>query len=231
MGGIGVRKAALLLATLFLCLSARAGEPYFCNVQGTELHYVRKNVTDGTLVWRHVMTIDSVASDGTVCYNSLFTKPGGARMYGGPVPLEVAINDRGDVEMNVARSVGAIFSNVFGTRAPRTAGGSSVLPADMKPGDVLPDVAGTASAKLVSMDVRVTGRRVLQRESLTTPAGTFDCIVVQEHKVEKGTFRNRVTTARTWYARGVGMVRHDTYDRNMVLETSEVLIGISNKSK
>ena len=226
MGGIGVKKAALILLALSLSLFSMAGEPYFCNKQGSRLHYERKDTRDGTLVWRHVMTISSVGHDGTVNYSSFFTRPGGASMYGGPVPLTVTISSVGDVEMNVAESVGAIFSNVFGTRSPKTDGGKSVLPSDMEPGDILPDVSGTASTKLVSMDVRVTERRVLQRESLTTPAGTFDCIVVQEHKVEKGAFRNRVTTARTWYARGVGMVRHDTYDKNMVLETSEILTKI-----
>ena len=68
---------------------------------------------------------------------------------------------------------------------------------------------------------------MLRSEVLSTPAGDFDCVVVSEHKVEKGPGRNRVTTALTWYARGTGMVRHDTYDRNMKLETSEVLIGIN----
>ena len=53
--------------------------------------------------------------------------------------------------------------------------------------------------------------------------------MVSEHKVEKGMMRNRVTTARTWYARGIGMVRHDTYDRNLKLETTEVLEKIVRK--
>ena len=52
--------------------------------------------------------------------------------------------------------------------------------------------------------------------------------MVSEHKVERGLGRNRVTTALTWYARGIGMVRHDTYDKDMVLETSEVLIEIDS---
>ena len=74
--------------------------------------------------------------------------------------------------------------------------------------------------------VRVTDRKVLRVERLETPAGMFDCPVVSEHKVEKGPGRNRETTALTWYAEGIGMVRHDTYDRSGLLETSEVLTGI-----
>ena len=81
----------------------------------------------------------------------------------------------------------------------------------------------------MTMNVTVTERRVLGTDTLTTPAGTFPCVIVSEHKVEKGMMRNRVTTARTWYARGVGMVRHDTYDRNLKLETTEVLEKIVRK--
>lgn len=148
-------------------------------------------------------------------------------MYGGPVALKVTVKQDGDVEMDAAQAVAAVFSNILGTRNVRTSGGLTVLPSDMEPGDTLPDVSGSATAGPVSMKVDVTGRKVLRRETLTTAAGTFDCIVVQEHKVEKGSLRNRVTTAQTWYARGVGMVRHDTYDKHMELETTEVLVKIT----
>lgn len=227
MGGCGIKKAATLIFALTLSLFAGAEEPYFCNRQGAKLHYERKEVKDGSLVWRHVMTIDTVSPDGAVRYNSRFTKPGGGQMYGGAVALSVVIKDSGDVEMNVAQSVGSVMANLFNAKNLKTTGGKTVLPSDMKPGDVLPDVSGTASTKLASMNVAVSDRKVLKRETVTTPAGKFDCIVVQEHKVEKGTLRNRVTTARTWYARGVGMVRHDTYDKNDKLETSEVLVKIN----
>ena len=219
-------KRILLVLSFLFSLCAEASEPYFCNRQGVQLQYERTTVGDGSLVWRHVMTIDLVGADGVIDYNSLFTKPSGAKMYGGPVALHVIVRDDGDVEMNVAEAVGSVFSNVVGAKHLTTTGGQTVLPADMQPGDILPDAGGTASVKVASIAVTVTDRKVLSRESLTTPAGTFDCIVVQEHKVEKGTLRNRITTARTWYARGIGMVRHDTYDRNLKLETSEVLVKI-----
>ena len=56
--------------------------------------------------------------------------------------------------------------------------------------------------------------------------GKFECIVIRERKVEKGMGRNRHTIADTWYARGVGMVRHDTHDPDLNLLTSEVLTSI-----
>lgn len=229
MGG----KLILTLVALVVAPAAMAGNPqdaYFCTREGAVLHYVRTSADDGSLRWNHIMTIDSVKGDGPmeISYNSLFTKPGGRRMYAGPVALKVSVTTSGDVHMDVAQAVASVFSNLLGAVKIRSAGAVTVLPASMAPGDVLPDASGAVKAGPASIKVEVTDRKVLRLETLTTPAGTFDCIVVQEHKVEKGTFRNRVTTARTWYARGVGMVRHDTYDRNMELETTEVLARLEN---
>lgn len=215
----------IIFAATALTAVAGPQDAYFCTTEGAKLHYERTETDSGALRWRHVMSIDSVKG-GDVSYNSLFTKPGGGRMYGGPVRLNVKISDSGDVKMDVAQSVASVFANMFGGRNVKSEGAETVLPAHMKPGDVLKDASGTATAGLASMKVDVSERKVLRKETLTTPAGTFDCVVVREHKVEKGTLRNRVTTADTWYARGVGMVRHDTYDKHMKLETSEVLIKI-----
>ena len=96
----------------------------------------------------------------------------------------------------------------------------------MKPGDILPDANCTVKAGLLQYKVSVTQRKVLRLETLKTPAGEFECTVVSEHKVEKGPGRNRETTALTWYSTGVGMVRHDTYDKRLKLETSEILCRI-----
>ena len=48
----------------------------------------------------------------------------------------------------------------------------------------------------------------------TVPAGTFDCIVVRERKIERGIGRNRDTLTENWYAPGIGPVRHDSYNYN-----------------
>lgn len=225
-------RNVLLLCAVVCSFAASASSPkqaYFCCSEGARLQYERTVVADGTLRWRHEMSIGHCSEDGSIAYSSTFTKPGGGVMYGGPVLLKLRILPGGDVEMDAAQAVAAVFANVLGARNVKSAGGATVLPAGMKPGDRLPDVLSSVSAGLASMKVDVTERQVLRKEALATPAGTFDCIVVQEHKVEKGTLRNRVTTAQTWYARGVGMVRHDTYDKHMKLETSEVLVRIINQ--
>ena len=221
-----------LILALTLCLSGfflEAQDAFFCDEPGKVLVYERHYVKDGRLKWRHEMSINSVSQGDRgelIGYSSSFYKPSGAIMYGGPVELEALVGADGDVQMDLALSLASVFSNYVGESKVDFVQSPSVLPSSMKPGDVLKDAEFVVSLLGMKYKVAVTQRSVLRSESLQTPAGDFDCVVVQENKVEKGPGRNRETTALTWYAKGVGMVRHDTYDKNMILETSEVLTSI-----
>lgn len=219
--------SVLSVLLLSVPVSACAEEAYFCTEEGCCLKYERRYADDGSLKWTQVLRIDEV-DGGQVGYSSSFTNSRGRRMYGGPVKLEASCDSLGNVTVDLARSVAAILENYFSGRAVSWEPCPSVLPALMQPGQVLPDADFTVRVAGLGFRVRVSDRKVLRREDLHTPAGEFDCIVVSEHKVERGLGRNRVTTALTWYARGIGMVRHDTYDKDMVLETSEVLIEIDS---
>lgn len=223
---------ALYIAAALLAAPQPSVSPYFCDTEGTVLKYERSYAGSGRLKWRHEMTIREVErmDDGSleIDYQSEFRRPGGGRMYGGPVALSAVVEADGDVLVDVSASLVSVFRNLLPDRAVSAEPCLTLLPSGMEPGDVLPDAACTVGAAFADYDVTVSSRSVLRRESINTPAGEFDCIVVSEHKVERGPGRNRETTALTWYARGIGMVRHDTYDKNMKLETSEVLTEIES---
>ena len=147
-----------------------------------------------------------------------------------PAVMTALISRDGDVTLDIAASLVSVLKGILWKNARITAeGGLTLLRPVLTPGDTLQSAPGKVRALGMTMNVTVTERRVLGTDTLTTPAGTFPCVIVSEHKVEKGMMRNRITTARTWYARGVGMVRHDTYDRNLKLETTEVLEKIVRK--
>ena len=198
---------SILLICCPVCLRAQA---WFCTDEGTELVYTRYYAEDGSVKWNHTMNIletalDSADSSLTVTYSSFIRTVDGKGLENMETPavMTALISRDGDVTLDIAAS--------------------------LTPGDTLQSAAGKVRALGMTMNVTVTERRVLGTDTLTTPAGTFPCVIVSEHKVEKGMMRNRITTARTWYARGVGMVRHDTYDRNLKIETTEVLEKIVRK--
>ena len=207
-------------------------QAWFCTDEGTELVYTRYYAEDGSVKWNHTMNIietalDSADSSLAVTYSSFIrTLDGkGLENMDTPAVMTALISRNGDVTLDIAASLVSVLKGILWKNARITAEVPSVL----TPGDTLQSASGKVRALGMTMNVTVTERRVLGTDTLTTPAGTFPCVIVSEHKVEKGMMRNRITTARTWYARGVGMVRHDTYDRNLKLETTEVLEKIVRK--
>lgn len=225
------RLCALVCFIIFSCSWAKAQESFFCDEQGTKLNYERHYVSSGELKWRHQMAINEVyrLEDGRkeIEYSSQFTKPSGATMYAGPIELSASITSLGDVSLDLAASLKSVFENYLPDNMVSAECFISTLPSEMKPGDKLADADFSVSIKLAKYRVTVDRREVVRVETITTPAGEFDCVVVREHKIEKGPGRNRETTAYTWYSHGIGMVRHDTYDKNMNLETTEQLCSIT----
>lgn len=221
-----VKRFLLTLALLLPGLAAPAAEPYFCMQPGRTLRYERLEVPSGKLQRSTTWVIGAVHSAGgstVVDYTFSLNKPGGAPMYGGPSQMSVQVDGRGGVQMDVGGTMKAIFAGMFPRAEIVSTGDLTLLPADMRPGDKLPDAHSVVTVRGMKYRTDVTEREVLREERITVPAGTFDCVVVREHKVERGPGRHRVTTSETWYARGIGYVRHDTYDKNLRLDTSEVL--------
>ena len=219
-------RKILILFLLLCCAAAMAQEPYFCLQTGRTLYYERTKASGGKLERTTTMRIGAVTPAGSgrhVEYIFLLQDRGGKDLYGGEAPMSTEITAGGDVRMDVGAQLGAVLHNLFPGATVRSEGRPASLPADMKPGDKLPDAHCSVSTGVLTYTVDITEREVLRAERITVPAGTFDSMVVREHKVEKGPGRNRNTISDSWYVRGVGYVRHDTYDRNLRLDTSEVL--------
>ena len=223
---------ALLVTLLTFTVAKMTGQetaPYFCNKANTVLEYTRTAV-DRSIKWYHTMAIEQTTeSNGTTAanYTSYIQTPKHKPYYGKtPAKLTATITNNG-VTLNVAESVAAIFRTIFPSNIKITStGGESTLPSNITPGDTLPNVNASVKALGMTMEITVTERQVLRHETIQTPAGTFHCIVIREKKLEKGMGRNRHTIADTWYSKGTGMIRHDTYNLQLNLLTSEILTAI-----
>jgi len=216
-----------LFLTFSAVVCAHAGEPYFVTVGNRTLHYERYKA--GTTKVTQTTTLDfgqveSVGDARRVPYTMTLAKANGRPIYGGPVSLSVMINANNDVEMDFGGTVRMVLKNLLPHTDITATGNPALMPANMQPGDTLPDSHCVVKAGLFELTVDISGRQVLRREQITTPAGTFDCVVARERKVEKGPFHHVDVWGDTWYAPGIGYVRHDEYDKNMKLETSEILI-------
>ena len=226
---------SLTLACSLLFSAPVAPKAYFCTVEGRTLRYERRwadsSKRDGSIKWIHNLTIDEVRQEQgktIVGYSSAFSTPDGRKMYGGAIALRCEIDESSDVEVDLAQSFASVLSSTLGLKT-ESEPCLSVLQSDISPATSLENGDFQVRCGPLKYNVRIDGRKFEGRQRLTLPCGTFDCIVVSEHKVEKGPGRNRETYSRTWYARGVGMVRHDTYDAARRLQTSEVLVQITDR--
>ncbi|MDO6519479.1 TapB family protein [Zobellia uliginosa] len=92
------------------------------------------------------------------------------------------------------------------------------LPNDLSVGQQLADANVTVAMSMggINMNVSVdqTNRKVEKRESVTTPAGTFDCYLITENHMTKTMGATIETSTKLWLAEGIGMVRQEAYKKN-----------------
>ncbi len=91
------------------------------------------------------------------------------------------------------------------------------LPVKLKAGQVLN--GGTMNMKsymgglkLMDWDFIIKDRKVESVESVTVPAGTFECYKVTYLMDYKMMGKMRHSKSTVWYAKGAGMVKQETYD-------------------
>lgn len=204
-----------------------AEEPFFCERPGAVMRYERRFADNNKLKWtQEISILDVSEAEGgkRVSYKSEFRGKSGKLMYGGPVSLEMLVFPNGDIGMDLSASLKSVASNYVSDSKIKGEPCFSVLPSSMKEGDVLEDAVFDVTVVGIPCKVSVTDRKVVGRERITVPAGTFDCVVVLEHKSQR-LGKLVVSYAYTWYAAGIGMVRHDTYIEGS-LKTTERLVSL-----
>ncbi len=220
-----MKKTAILLTLLIASLPLFAGEPYFCNRSGAKLHYERYKVKNHKLIQTTLFEIESCTST-RINYAVTMKKANGDDIFGGRAAQKVEIAPNGDVRLNYGETVMGFIRNMFPNLKLEATEAIALLPANMQPGDTLPESHCTVKAIGFPAYFHVSDRVVVRKERVTTPAGTFDCVVVREHEEQDAPFHHPDTWLENYYVPGLGYVRHDRFDKKMRLEESEVLVKI-----
>ena len=126
---------------------------------------------------------------------------------------EQMLSQMGDVEMDIS-------------------GTDVELPNDLSVGQELPDANMTVKMKMggainMNTNVETINRKVEKQESVTTPAGTFDCYVIYSETRTKMMMTNQTFPSRTWLAEGVGIVKQESYNKKGKLMGSMMLSQFS----
>ncbi|WP_430468286.1 hypothetical protein [Winogradskyella ouciana] len=103
---------------------------------------------------------------------------------------------------------------------------------DASPGTELEDGTlnvsiGSSGAIGFKMTIEITDRKVEKRETLTTEAGEFDCIVISQNISTKMIVKVRASS-KEWYSEGIGLVRSESYNKKGKLMGYSVLTKMEN---
>ncbi len=111
------------------------------------------------------------------------------------------------------------------------------IPSSLEVGQSLPDGRTTIKVKMgesnmamTTMNINVVNRKVEAKENLTTPAGTFECFKITydtDINTKMMGFSNKTSfSSAEWVARGVGVVKTESYDKKGRLNSYSLLTDL-----
>ena len=119
----------------------------------------------------------------------------------------------------------------FGDVDAEVTGTNMDLPNKLSVGQTLPDsemnIKISLSGIKMNMNTLITDRKVIDKETITTPAGTFECYVITQSMQMKSMASNQKSTSKTWIAEGVGVVKSEDYKKNGKLRGTSLLTAFS----
>ena len=208
---ITVAFAAIFASTI--AVSAQAQKPFFLDKQGAEAEYVLKDAKGAVTSYTKSVVTAIEATDAknfTVTYSSeVFDK--NHKSLAAPVASTITVKD-GAVETT------PIMEGV------EIEGTLPAYPAELSVGQVM---EYSFSMKTMGIKSTTSGKNtVVAKESVTTPAGTFDCFKVEGETSSKALMSTTKIKTTSWIAAGVGTVKAEIYDGKGKLQSSQELTSL-----
>ncbi len=102
------------------------------------------------------------------------------------------------------------------------------FPSNPVAGQTLPDDESTMTVSMngmtiMSMKMKTTNRKVEGTETITTPAGTYNCVKYSSDTEVSSTMFKSKSKSTMYMAKNVGMVKMESYDDKGKLQTKQLL--------
>ena len=105
------------------------------------------------------------------------------------------------------------------------------IPNDLQVGQTLPDADMIMNVNMagigMTLEFSMINRKVIDKESVTTPAGTFDCLVIT-YDTEMKMGMKKSGSSKQWISEGVGMVKQEDYNAKGKETSSSMLTAFSD---
>jgi len=97
------------------------------------------------------------------------------------------------------------------------------IPNNLSVGQTLPDAQMNMNISMsgikMNMELNITNRKVIGKENVTTPAGTFNCFVITSDTTTKMGV-TQTSNSKQWISEGVGMVKQEDYQKGKLSSRS-----------
>jgi len=210
----------VLCLLFFFSSSIQAQDPFFFNKKGMVLEYSNADAK-GKIESYSKSTVKDInkkdAKNYTVTYSTeVFDK--NKKSLAAPIDVSIDVVD-GVITFDPIASMGDAGKNA------EFKGTYSTFPSNLEVGQNVGDYSYTL--KMMGMTTSVNGSgKVTAKESITTPAGSFDCYKVESEVSTKAMLNTTKIVTTSWYARGVGSVRTETYDKKGKLLSVQELVAL-----
>ena len=216
-----MKRLMFALVTLLMVLGAKAQEPFYLQKEGVKLGYTitdKKGKVDGY----SESTIVSVKNSGaqtSVTLQTMVKDKKGEDLLQKPVVMSVLI-ENGTVIMSPKALTGKI------TEGLNISGENLLLPANLTTGATLNDYSITMGIAGINTTSHITGVKVVAEETIEVSGHSIPCVVVESTASVKVLGINRSSLQKTWYGRGIGIVKLESYDNKGKLDTTQALTSI-----
>lgn len=216
-----MKRLMFALVTLLMVLGAKAQEPFYLQKEGVKLGYTttdKKGKVDGNSE-STIVSVKSSGSQTAVTLQTMVKDKKGENLLQQPVDMSIMIND-GTVILSPKALAGKI------TEGLSISGDNLMLPANLTTGATLNDYSITMGIAGINTTSHITGVKVVAEETIEVSGHSIPCVVVESTVSVKVLGINRTSLQKTWYGRGIGIVKMETYDTKGKLETTQTLTSI-----
>jgi hypothetical protein len=212
-------------------LQAQQCSRYYPMTEGTSFQYTNysKNGKESGTINYKITAASSNGDTSTATMNMTMLDEKGKEVITSDYKLSCSENA---VHIDYQSLMSNDMLKQFGDMDMDITGTDIELPNDLAVGQNLADANINMKMNMggvnMNMNIETVNRKVEARESITTPAGTFDCFVISSETKSKMMMANNTFPSRMWLAEGVGMVKQETYNKNGKLMGSMLLTQFSN---
>lgn len=220
-----MKKFIVSLVALVAAVSALSGQNlgvFFSITQGDSFTYTIYN-PEGEVEYKYTYTNKEVSgadlSDASVVYGYQFWDGEGAPLFedDGKMDMKITLNSEGTTSYMYDVKKSMAIQDVV------TMGDVSSIPSDLKVGQTISDGEIKIKVRNMGASFLITDREVLAEEEITTPAGTFKTYKMDEVQTNKVLVSNKTFHIVTWYARNIGCIKQEVYDkRGRLLRTLQL---------